>query len=108
MTCSWPRAERRRAASTSCRRWAASRDGNWEWIAPHPDGRLSVLGTHRTAGFAFYTVRPDGQSPVAASPFKAVLETMSGEETHPRRRFVWSPNGESLRVQASHNGIEAL
>ena len=36
------------------------RDGRWTWAASHPDGRISVMGWHRTRGHGFFTVSRNG------------------------------------------------
>ena len=42
------------------------RGGAWTWIAPHPDGRMSVMGLHAKTRFGFYTVSRDGRQVVSS------------------------------------------
>ncbi len=42
------------------------RGGGWTWIAPHPDGRISVMGLHAKTRFGFYTVSRDGGQVVSS------------------------------------------
>jgi Tol biopolymer transport system component len=78
--------------------------GSWEWMAPHPDGRISMIGSHRTHGMGFYTVRRDGRDLTVAKP----LASLSGEGHHPQRRFRWSPRGNALYIEVAANQIWSL
>ena len=79
--------------------------GSWEWMAPHPDGRISMIGSHRTHGLGFYTVRRDGGDVTVVKPAQALLASLSGEGHHPKRHFQWSPQGNALYVEVADNQI---
>jgi Tol biopolymer transport system component/DNA-binding winged helix-turn-helix (wHTH) protein len=82
--------------------------GSWEWMAPHPDGRLSMIGSHRTNGLGFYTVSRDGGDVTVVKPPQALLASLSGEGHHPERRFRWSPRGDGLYIEVADNQIWSL
>ena len=78
-----------------------SKEGGWLWIAPHPDGRVSFLGSHRTLGSGFFTVAPDGH--VTASRISNLPPPLAefpnfSQETRVRP---------SVRVESSGHGIGA-
>ena len=81
--------------------------GLWSWVEPHPDGRISALGSHRTLGPGFYTVRRDG-SEVVSSNQSAVTLRVTGGDGKDRRRFRWHPSGTALYVQTDSNGVYNL
>ena len=78
--------------------------GSWEWMAPHPDGRISMIGSHRTHGMGFYTVSRDGRDVTVVKP----LASFSGEGHHPTRRFQWTPQANALYVEIAVNQIWTL
>lgn len=85
------------------------KDGRWEWMAPHPDGRISMLGSHRTHGWGFYTVSRDGREVTVVKPPQAMLASFSGEgDHHPTRHFYWTPLGNALYVEVAANQIWSL
>lgn len=79
--------------------------GRWEWIAPHPDGRISMIGSHRTRGWGFYTVSRDGRDVTVVNPPQAVMASLSGEGHHPTRHFYWNPQGNALYIEVAANQI---
>ncbi len=81
--------------------------GSWSWVEPHPDGRISALGSHRTLGPGFYTVRRDG-SQVVSSNQSAVTLRVTGGGGGDRRRFRWHPSGTALYVQTDSNAVYNL
>lgn len=82
--------------------------GSWEWMAPHPDGRISLIGSHGTHGPGFYTVSRDGGDVTVVKPPQALLASLSGEGHHPERHFQWSPQGNTLYIEVAKNQIWSL
>jgi DNA-binding winged helix-turn-helix (wHTH) protein/WD40 repeat protein len=83
--------------------------GAWEWMAPHPDGRISAIGSHRIDGFGFYTVSRDGRVVTIVKPPASLLLALSGEDAHPQRRFQWSPLGNAVYIEeVAANEIQGL
>jgi Tol biopolymer transport system component len=81
-------------------------DGTWRWIAPHPDGRISAVGTHATRGQGFFTFSEDGTGVIASSaPAKPSLIRAN---VFQRTRFQWNPAGTRLYVEATENALENL
>jgi serine/threonine protein kinase/Tol biopolymer transport system component len=79
------------------------RGGAWRWIAPHPDGRISALGDHRTRKFGFFTVSRGGAHVVTSK-----LVPLGDEPPAWPLRFQWSPKGTTLYVEATSNVIRTL
>ncbi|OGU27687.1 MAG: hypothetical protein A3K13_00885, partial [Gemmatimonadetes bacterium RIFCSPLOWO2_12_FULL_68_9] len=62
----------------------------------HPDGRrISVFGAHRRDGVSFWTVSPDGTSPVR-SPVGADVAIRVKKTGVSLTEFVWSPLADAL------------
>jgi dipeptidyl aminopeptidase/acylaminoacyl peptidase len=61
--------------------------GAWQWMAPHPEGRFSVIGSHRPRGFGFYTLSGDGRNLTVVKPPASLLASLSEGEPHPEQRF---------------------
>jgi Tol biopolymer transport system component len=80
--------------------------GGWYWIAPHPDGRISVWGRHLTLGDGFYTVAADGTH--VSSRFVKEIPFPVVEGFSARRRFRWHPDGASLLVQTEVSNVYNL
>ena len=78
--------------------------GLWDWVAFHPDGRLSALGLHRQRGYGFFTAsRHDGQ--VTTSSVAPGLP-LAGREMGTRvRRFRWNSTGDALILEALVNQV---
>jgi Tol biopolymer transport system component len=78
--------------------------GLWQWIAPHPDGRISAVGLHSKRRFGFFTVSRDGRSVTASTiPKDFPLEFT---ETGTRLlRFQWNSTGDTLIVEALLNVV---
>ena len=83
------------------------RDGFWEWMAPHPDGRLTFMGVHRSQDWGVYTVGQDGKDPVTVHPSDALLQTLGWPDTH-QRRFQWNRAGTALYLEVASNDITNL
>ena len=84
------------------------RGGLWDWMAPHPDGRLSVIGSHRTRGPGFYTLSGDGGNLTVVKPPTSLPASLSEGEHHPEQRFQWSPQGNALYLEVAANQIRSL
>ena len=83
--------------------------GLWSWIAPHPDGRISVLGHHRQLGPGFFTIARDGTRVVKSKESLGFpLHVHWGDDEFVRRRFQWHPSGSALYVQTETNGVYNL
>jgi Tol biopolymer transport system component len=83
--------------------------GRWDWVAIHPDGRISALGHHARSGAGFFTVSRDGQHVtqselVAELPLPLRDASMSGLGTRVVR-FKWNSAGTSLYVEALVNEV---
>jgi eukaryotic-like serine/threonine-protein kinase len=88
------------------------RDGEWDWIANHPDGRVSALGQHPRSGLGFFTLSRDGQRVtrselVAGLPLLLREGSRSGKGTRVVR-FQWNPTGTALYVEAYVNEVRNL
>jgi DNA-binding winged helix-turn-helix (wHTH) protein/Tol biopolymer transport system component len=83
------------------------RDGYWEWMAPHPDGRLTFMGTNRNQDWGVFTVGQDGKDPVTVHPSDALLQTLGWPDTH-GRRFHWNRAGTALYLEVASNDIRNL
>jgi dipeptidyl aminopeptidase/acylaminoacyl peptidase len=80
------------------------RAGWWDWIAFHPDGRISLTGKHRERGFGFFTVSPkDGR--VTTSSVAAQLPLRPGIEGDRVLRFRWNDTGDALYAEATRNEV---
>jgi Tol biopolymer transport system component len=82
--------------------------GWWSWMAPHPDGRISVLGRHRQLGLGFFTVARDGTRLVQSKASPDFPLHVHGGDEFVRRRFQWHPSGSALYVQTETNGVYNL
>jgi Tol biopolymer transport system component len=83
--------------------------GNWDWIASHPDGRISALGVHRTSGVGFFTVSRDARHVIQSAlarglPLPLGEANISSQGTRVVR-FVWNAAGTALTVEALVNEV---
>jgi Tol biopolymer transport system component/DNA-binding winged helix-turn-helix (wHTH) protein len=79
------------------------RDGSWRWVAGHPDGRISALGTRRTREFGFFTVsRREGKVTIS----KTV--PLGADPVAQPFRFQWNAAGTMLYLEADTNGTRSL
>jgi Tol biopolymer transport system component/DNA-binding winged helix-turn-helix (wHTH) protein len=78
--------------------------GAWSSFAVHPDGRIGVLGIHRTTRFGFYVADRDNRR-LQAVDTKVALplgwQTAFGQ-------VHWHPAGTSLFVEAIADGVPAI
>jgi len=84
------------------------REGTWLWMAPHPDGRVSVLGVHPTTRrFGFFTVSPDNRS-VTTSKIPESLPLHFADEGTRITRFQWDRDGHALYIEALTNQVSNI
>jgi len=86
------------------------RGGGWDWIAPHPDGRISALGLHSQSGAGFFTVSRDGRHitrSVLAPGLPLAMPQGSAASGVGERivRFQWNGTGTVLYVEAFVNEV---
>jgi Tol biopolymer transport system component len=81
------------------------REGVWTWIAPHPDGRISVMGVHPKSRFGFYTVSRDGTQ-VVSSKLATDLPLRWTEQGTRLLRFQWNGKGTALYLEAILNEVQ--
>jgi serine/threonine protein kinase/Tol biopolymer transport system component len=80
---------------------AVLRHGRWKWVAEHPDGRISALGTHDAQGLGFYTFSREGTA-LVKSDTTAVPSLLSGNN-FVRTNFAWNRTGTHLILEAKVN-----
>jgi Tol biopolymer transport system component len=80
------------------------RGGAWNWAAPHPDGRVSVIGLHPDRRFGFYTVSRDSRH-VTVSKIPEDFPLQFTETDTRLLRFQWNPSGDALFVEAILNEV---
>jgi DNA-binding winged helix-turn-helix (wHTH) protein/dipeptidyl aminopeptidase/acylaminoacyl peptidase len=83
------------------------RGGFWNAMAPHPDGRLTFIGTHRSQDWGVFTVGRDGKDPLTVHPSDALLQTLGWPDTH-GVRFQWNRAGTALYLEVASNDIRNL
>jgi Tol biopolymer transport system component len=79
------------------------RGGYWVWLGLHPDGRVSVLGTHRARGFGFFTVSLENETVVTSRRV-----SLEGADEGIIRRFQWDAAGNGLYLEATMNAVRSL
>ena len=88
------------------------RGGSWDWIASHPDGRISALGIHRDSGPGFFTSSRNGRQLVRSQLAPGLplrLEAGSATKQGTRVvRFVWDRRGTALYVEAVVNEVRNI
>ncbi len=82
--------------------------GSWSWMAPHPDGRISVLGHHRQLGPGFFTIARDGTRLVQSKESADFPFHVQEGGSFVRRRFRWNSSGTTLYLQTDSNGVYNL
>ena len=80
-----------------------TRQGLWYWAAPHPDGAISVIGSHRERGTGFFTVSRDGRT-VRLSKWRLPLPA----ERFEWERFEWGASGAVVYAAAAVDGVQNL
>ena len=81
--------------------------GSWNWIWPHPDGRMSFLGIHKKLGFGFYTASPSGT--ITSSNLTRLPAQISDMVHGGGQRFYWTHRGTELFLEtAADNGVQNL
>jgi Tol biopolymer transport system component len=76
------------------------RGSMWDWMALHPDGRVSVIGLHRQSGFGFFTVSPENGS-VTKSRIAPEFPLAARELGTRVLRFQWNAAGDTLFAEAT-------
>jgi Tol biopolymer transport system component len=84
------------------------RGGAFEWIAPYPDGRLTLIGLHRTHQFGAFTLNAEGGQLTIVKPPSTLLHTLGWGDVHSPRPFHWSPTADALYVEVTSNGLPSL
>ena len=79
-----------------------SRSGNWTWLAPHPDGRVSAIGVHLKSGPGFYTSSRDGANAFA---WKLGKDGRWAQLAQVTQRFQWNADGTALYLEAVLNEV---
>jgi eukaryotic-like serine/threonine-protein kinase len=83
-------------------------NGNWDWVASHPDGRISALGRHAQSGPGFFTVSRDGRSVTRSELDPAVPLPLQVGTQGRVVRFVWNATGTALYVEAVVNEVRNI
>jgi serine/threonine protein kinase/Tol biopolymer transport system component len=83
------------------------RGGYWQWVASHPDGRISALGLDSRARFGFFTVSRGGRR-VSTSTFAPGLPLQLREQGTRVSRFQWNATGTALYVEAITHEVRNL
>jgi serine/threonine protein kinase/Tol biopolymer transport system component len=76
------------------------KNGRFIWAGWHPDGRISVIGRHRTQGDGFFTVSLAGDEPVKSEPAPALVPIIKGLDGY---QFTWMPNGRQVIFEAAQS-----
>jgi serine/threonine protein kinase/Tol biopolymer transport system component len=80
------------------------RGGKWNWMAFHPDGRLSMIGLHRRGELGFFTVSAsDGR--VTTSSVAPELPLRVAAQGTRIERFQWNATGDALFAEAIVNEV---
>ena len=74
--------------------------GRFFWAGWHPDGRISVIGRHRTLGGGFFTVSPAGGEPVKSEPAPALASLVNSLDVY---GFTWMPDGRHVIFEAAQS-----
>jgi eukaryotic-like serine/threonine-protein kinase len=86
--------------------------GYWLWVGSHPDGRISVLGSHPELGSGFYTVAADAghvtRSELAPHLPLSIAEGLRSGHGTRVVRFQWSAAGNALYVEAFVNEVRNI
>jgi Tol biopolymer transport system component len=85
-----------------------AKSGAWQWIAAHPDGRTSFLGSHVTRGPGFYTVDSTGRFVASAQSQGMDLQRTPNVADNERVRFQWNAAGTALFLERASDGVQNL
>jgi serine/threonine protein kinase/Tol biopolymer transport system component len=83
------------------------RGGIWHWIGPHPDGRISVIGTHEDRRVGFFTLSRDG-SQVVVSTIPKDLPFDVTELVRLPSRFHWNAKGTALYLETTRQQVQNI
>jgi Tol biopolymer transport system component len=78
------------------------RNGDWQWIAPRPDGRISGVGQASNSGWGFYTVSRDGAKVTAS---KLTKDPRWLDLVQNTQRFQWNEAGTALYLEVLQNEV---
>jgi len=78
--------------------------GVWDWMAFHPDGRVSLVGIHGRSGFGFFTLSPN-EAGVTTSSIPRELPLRVAMQGTRVPRFEWNATGDTLFVEAVVNEV---
>jgi Tol biopolymer transport system component len=76
------------------------KNGRFYWAGWHPDGRISVIGRHRTLGGGFFTVSPAGGELVKSEPVPALVPVINSIDAY---QFAWMPDGRHVIFEAAQS-----
>jgi serine/threonine protein kinase/Tol biopolymer transport system component len=74
----------------------------------HPDGRISVLGVHKTLGPGLFTGRPDSNTLVRSAMDREIAQQLSDFGLLAAGDFRWGPGGTTLYLEVTDRGIQNL
>ena len=74
------------------------KEGRFYWAGWNPDGRISVIGRHRTLGGGFFTVSPGGGEPVKSEPTPTLVPIINSLNAF---QFTWMPDGRHVIFEAA-------
>lgn len=81
--------------------------GFWNWMAPHPDGRLTFIGVHRIHQGGVFTIGLDGKEPLVVKPSPRLLQTLGWQDLH-RVRFQWNRAGTAIFLEVPSNDVVSV
>jgi Tol biopolymer transport system component/DNA-binding winged helix-turn-helix (wHTH) protein len=79
------------------------RDGSWTTLAPHPDGRVTIVGVHREYRFGIFTLGIDGTNLTIVQPRLAGWQGPLGID-----RLQWDPSATALYLDILTQGVSTL
>ena len=74
--------------------------GRFYWAGWHPDGRMSVIGFHRTLGNGFFTMPEAGGKPVKSEPAPPIATLMNNMGIV---QFTWMPDGRHVILEGAQS-----
>jgi len=74
----------------------------------HPDGRISVLGVHKTLGPGLFTGSPDAPAPVRSAIDRDLAQQLGDFGLLSSEDFRWGPNGTTLYLEVADRGVQNL
>ena len=74
----------------------------------HPDGRISVLGVHRSLGAGFFTGPLSGKGIVKSTVMPELRAQLGNLEQNGLMRFRWDSSGRAVFFEIDTNGVQNL